>query len=117
MKERFISAIIALVLFVPIVIWGGIPITILAYVMATIGLFELFRMRKKSLLSGNGIIAILLLWLLLLPERYFELIQIGDLGKLEIAYVSVLLFLTYTVIRKIHLLLTMPDLHFYLFYM
>lgn len=100
MKERFISAIIALVLFVPIVIWGGIPITILAYVMATIGLFELFRMRKKSLLSGNGIIAILLLWLLLLPERYFELIQIGDLGKLEIAYVSVLLFLTYTVIKK-----------------
>lgn len=100
MKERLISAIIALVLFLPIVYFGGIPTIVLAYFMATVGLFELFRMRQQSLLSGQGLIAIWLLWLFLLPERYFELIQIGNIGKLEVAFISVLLFLTYTVIKK-----------------
>ena len=51
MKQRIITAFIAAAVFVPLVIIGKLPFLLLIYVMATIGLFELLRMKNLHKLS------------------------------------------------------------------
>ncbi|KHF30948.1 Cytidylyltransferase family protein [Anoxybacillus sp. BCO1] len=46
MKQRIVTAIIAASVFLPIVIYGGWPFLVLTYILATVGLFELIRMKK-----------------------------------------------------------------------
>ncbi|MBS4177090.1 phosphatidate cytidylyltransferase [Lederbergia citrea] len=100
MKQRIITAAILIAVFLPIAILGGVPFLILTYAMATIGLYELFQMRKLKLASMHGLIAIILLWVFLLPNKYFEVINVTELSKIELAFAAVLIFLSYTVIRK-----------------
>jgi len=100
MKQRIITGAIAIAVFLPIAIWGGLPFTLLAYAMATIALYELFKMRNQSIISGQGVLALLFLWLVLLPEEAFQAINVTGLEKLELAFVAVLLFLAYTVVVK-----------------
>lgn len=102
MKERIISAVVAIAIFLPIAIWGGWAFLLLAYAMATIGLAELLKMRKYSLASGQGVISLILLWVILLPQRYFDVITINEWTKMEVLVVAVLLYLSYTVIVKNH---------------
>ena len=100
MKQRIITAAILIAVFLPIAILGGVPFLILTYAMATIGLYELFQMRKLKIASFHGIIALILLWIFLLPSRYFEIINITGMSKIELAFAAVLLFLSYIVIMK-----------------
>ena len=102
MKERIISAVVAIAVFLPIAIWGGWAFLLLAYAMATIGLIELFKMRKYSLVSGQGVISLILLWIILMPQQYFDVITVNEWTKMEVMVVAVLLFLSYTVIVKNH---------------
>ncbi|MBW8348901.1 phosphatidate cytidylyltransferase [Bacillus sp. IITD106] len=112
MKQRIITATILIAIFLPIAILGGIPFLFLAYIMASIGLYELFQMRKHSIFSFHGLIAVLLLWVFLLPNQYFEAINITGLSKIELAFAAVLLFLSYTVMVKNHF--TFDDVGFIL---
>ncbi|MBS4194016.1 phosphatidate cytidylyltransferase [Lederbergia citri] len=112
MKQRIITATILIAIFLPIAILGGIPFLFLAYIMASIGLYELFQMRKLSIFSFHGLISILLLWIFLLPNQYFEAINITGLSKIELAFAAVLIFLSYTVIVKNHF--TFDDVGFIL---
>lgn len=48
MTQRIITAIIAALIFLPIVFIGGIPFVILIYIMASICLFEILRMKKST---------------------------------------------------------------------
>ncbi|MFE7152835.1 phosphatidate cytidylyltransferase, partial [Heyndrickxia sporothermodurans] len=65
MKQRIITAVIAAAIFIPIVIYGNIPFVILSYLMGTVALYELLKMRKLSIFSIQGIISLLLLWIIL----------------------------------------------------
>ncbi len=49
MKQRIITAVIAAALFIPFVIYGQLPFTILIYAMAAVGLFEVLKMRGLSI--------------------------------------------------------------------
>jgi phosphatidate cytidylyltransferase len=99
--QRIITAIVAIALFVPIVILGGLPFTISIYVIATVALFELLRMRGLSIFSIPGIITWAVLAVLLMPAdwgNYLE--EISSYSKIEISFAGVLILLTYTVIVK-----------------
>lgn len=100
MKQRIITAVVAAAVFLPIVIIGGLPIILLAYLLASIALYELLKMRNLKLFSIPGIISLLVLWIFLLPAQYQSFLL--DLGytKVEFALLAVLLFLTYTVVTK-----------------
>ncbi len=100
MKQRIITAVVAMAAFLPLVIFGGVPLVLLAYLIATIGLYELLRMRKVKLFSVPGIISLLILWILLLPGDYAEFLFAGKYSKVEIALLLILFFLTYTVATK-----------------
>lgn len=48
MKQRIISAVVLLAIFVPIVIIGRLPYTILMMVLSWMGLYEILNARKKK---------------------------------------------------------------------
>ncbi|KXH80012.1 phosphatidate cytidylyltransferase [Sporosarcina sp. HYO08] len=101
MKQRILTAIIAFALFVPFVVVGGLPFTIVIYAIATIGLFELLRMREIHLLSIEGLLTWFILAVLLMPAHWESfLLQAWNYTKVEMAFAVVLILLTYTVIVK-----------------
>ncbi|WP_078547069.1 phosphatidate cytidylyltransferase [Litchfieldia alkalitelluris] len=100
MKQRIITGIIAAAIFLPILYLGGLPFTILTYLMATIAIYELLRMKKIPILSFPGFLSTILLWIFLLPNQYSYLLVDLGLAKIELALLAVLLFLSYTVVTK-----------------
>ena len=56
MKQRIITGVIAAALFIPIVIYGGLPFVLLTYLLATVGLYELLKMKKISIFSVHGLL-------------------------------------------------------------
>ncbi|MED4202587.1 phosphatidate cytidylyltransferase [Neobacillus mesonae] len=97
MKQRIITAVVAAALFLPIVFYGGLPFLLLTYAMASVGLYELIRMKKLNIFSPYGFLATLILWVILLPN---EILADFYYSKMEISIVLILLLLTYTVITK-----------------
>ncbi|MBO9128852.1 phosphatidate cytidylyltransferase [Bacillus sp. 165] len=100
MKQRIITGVVAAALFLPIVIYGGIPFTLLIYVLATIGLFELIRMKKLSFFSAPSILTMVLLWIILMPNTMSNYFEGFWLSKVELTFIIVLLLLSYTVLSK-----------------
>lgn len=101
MKQRIITAVIAAALFIPIVVLGGLPFTILVYAMAAVGLFEILRMKGLSIFSIHGFITLFALFAFLLPSKWsVPLMQTTGYTKIDLALIAVLLLLTYTVVVK-----------------
>jgi len=100
MKQRIITAVIAAAVFLPIVIFGGWPFIAMVDLIASVALYEALKMKHLKLFSVPGILSLLLLWIFLIPEQYSDLLDGFDYTKLELFFLGVLLFLTYTVITK-----------------
>ncbi|PGT86699.1 MULTISPECIES: phosphatidate cytidylyltransferase [Bacillaceae] len=100
MKQRILTAILAAAVFLPFVIYGNLPFTIFVYLLASIGLYELLRMKKISLVSFPGLISLLILWVLLIPNSYITILNDINFSKAELALLALLFLLTYTVITK-----------------
>jgi len=94
MKQRIITAVIGLLVFIPILIIGGWPFYIISYALATVGLYELIRMFSKDHIMIRFIITIPFLWYLLFP---------GDLpffSAYEVVIIYMILLFTGMVITK-----------------
>lgn len=101
MKQRIITGAIALALFLPIVLLGGPVFTILVYIIAVVGLYEMLRMKGINLYSFAGFVSVLLLFVLLLPSSFAdEILRYTGHTKLEWVFVGVFLVLIYTVLVK-----------------
>jgi len=100
MKQRIITGVIAAVLFVPIVFIGGLPFVLLTYFLATIGLYELLKMKNLPFFSVTGLLSLFFLWVILFPSKYYHVLDTFNYSKTELAIVFILLLLTYTVITK-----------------
>ncbi|WP_273125585.1 phosphatidate cytidylyltransferase [Metabacillus sp. HB246100] len=98
MKQRILTGALALVLFLPFVIYGKLPFTLFVYLLASIALYELLKMKKISLVSFPGLVSLLILWVLLIPNAYVTLVE--TFSKAEFALLALLLLLTYTVVTK-----------------
>ncbi|WP_347860598.1 phosphatidate cytidylyltransferase [Salimicrobium sp. PL1-032A] len=97
MKQRTITAIIAGLIFVPIVLLGGTPFTIFVYLLASIAIFELMRMKHIARYSISSLITLLFMWSLMLPESVPYHLNIF-VSKSELSLLAVLLLLSYTVL-------------------
>ena len=51
MKTRIITGVVAALLFIPLVIIGGLPFTLAVFLLAAVGMYELLRMKKISIFS------------------------------------------------------------------
>ncbi|WAA13573.1 phosphatidate cytidylyltransferase [Fervidibacillus halotolerans] len=101
MKERILTAIVAALIFLPIVYIGKFPFIILIYLMASVALFEMLRMKQIPTFSLAGIVSLLLLWVFLFPVEYdFTFVHIDMAVKGKVFLFLVLVLLTITVITN-----------------
>ncbi|WP_101843913.1 phosphatidate cytidylyltransferase [Halobacillus sp. Marseille-P3879] len=99
MKQRTITAIVAVLIFLPIVILGGVPFQLFVYLIASIAIFELMRMKKIARYSIASGITLLLLWALMYKEGTLAGYSL-PITKAEITLLAVLALLSYTVLVK-----------------
>ncbi|MDR3189778.1 MAG: phosphatidate cytidylyltransferase [Lactobacillaceae bacterium] len=101
MKTRVITAIVALIVFIPTIVYGGWVLQILAALLAAIALSEVAMMRKRLLVSFEAIISMFGAMLMTLPNGIWKSIaeQLPiDLHATSLLYIFVLLMLLHTVI-------------------
>lgn len=98
MKQRVITAVIALIIFLPLLYLGGIPFDILATLMGIVAMSEFLIMKKKLLVSFEAIVSFLLMLSILLPVFWAGFWTQDTLGGSF--YLLALVMLVYTVISK-----------------
>lgn len=99
MKQRVITAVVALIIFIPILYIGGITVEIAAAVLAGVGVYELFRMRELAILSFEGILSILGAVFLVFPlGDYVSIFNSGS--NFLLFYLTVMIILGFSVISK-----------------
>ncbi|MBM4763934.1 phosphatidate cytidylyltransferase [Bacillus sp. B15-48] len=100
MKQRILTAVVAAAIFLPIVIIGGGPFVLMVYCLASVGLYEVLKMREIKLWSVPGMISLGLLWIFLIPNEQLKIIEGLNYTKIDFTVLAVLLFLSYTVLTK-----------------
>ncbi|QCQ04203.1 phosphatidate cytidylyltransferase [Ligilactobacillus animalis] len=98
MKQRVITAVIALIVFLPLLYLGGLPFDILVTLMGVVAMSEFLIMKKKLLVSFEAIISFLLILSVLLPVFWAGFWTQDTLGGSF--YLLALVMLVYTVISK-----------------
>ncbi|WP_127848512.1 phosphatidate cytidylyltransferase [Lacticaseibacillus hulanensis] len=99
MKQRVITAVIALIIFIPILFWGGIWIDVAAAVLGLVAMSEIFIMRKKIIVSLEALVAGLGVLAMILPDRFFNWLP-QSLGRIDLLGLIIALLLVITVTTK-----------------
>ncbi|HLR60722.1 MAG TPA: phosphatidate cytidylyltransferase [Pseudogracilibacillus sp.] len=99
MKTRIITAIIGLIIVLPIIIYGRLPFIVIAYLLALIGLFELIRMYKPKGIFTYLLFSILFLVALIYPSNTITFFDL-TLDKGDILLLLGLFLLSLTVFTK-----------------
>ena len=97
MLVRTISAIVFLILFIPIVIYGELPVLILVGFLAAVCLYEILKMNRIHIFSIPGIISLIALAIIVLPNKYLFVVK--DF-QFEAIVVLAILALSFTVLSK-----------------
>lgn len=101
MKQRIFTALIAAAFFIPIVVIGGLPFTLLVYALAAIGLFEILRLKGLTLFSVPGLISLFSLFIFLMPNDWTEFVyEVTEYSKIDLVLLSILILLSYIVVMK-----------------
>ena len=98
MKQRVITAVIALIIFLPLLYLGGIPFDILVTLMGIVAMSEFLIMKKKLLVSFEAIVSFHLMLSIFLPAFWAGFWTQDTLGGSF--YLLALVMLVYTVISK-----------------
>lgn len=99
MKQRVITAVVALIIFIPIIILGGLWIDIAALVLGIIAVSEILVMKKRILVSGESIIAYLGVSALILPDSWTGFLP-NNFNQTFIFFLFVLMLLLVTVLSR-----------------
>lgn len=99
MKTRIITAVVALAIFIPLIVYGGWPLTIAAVVLGIIAMSEVLVMKKMFVISFEAIVSYLGVALLILPDNWLDFLP-SVATRWFGFYLLVALLLLHTVIRK-----------------
>lgn len=100
MKTRIITAVVALLIFIPVLYVGGILLDIIAALLGMIAVRELFKMKGLVLGSYEGILALIgILALVLPPSRWFFFMP-KTTTNFTLFYIVVLAFFIGTILSK-----------------
>jgi len=105
MKTRVITAIVALIIFIPTLYVGGVVLQAVAAILAVIAMSEVALMRKKLLVSFEAIISMLGAALMTLPNQVWDTVNTQlpiPVHASSLLYIFVLLMLFHTVVTKNH---------------
>lgn len=98
MKQRVVTAVVALLIFLPLLYFGGLPFDILVVAMALIAMAEFLIMKKKLLVSFEALLSFLAIISVLVPVFWAGFLTQDTLGGSF--YFVALLMLLYTVLSK-----------------
>lgn len=97
MKQRIITAVIGIIIVLPIILYGSWPFMIAIYLLATVGLFELYRMFKMENWFYFALSALFLWAFIYLYQNDVQLTFSFDIINLLILYIVILLlFMVFT---------------------
>lgn len=99
MKTRIITAVIALAIFIPLIVYGGWPLTIAAVALGIIAMSEVLVMKKMFVISFEAIVSYLGVALLILPDNWLDFLP-SVATRWFGFYLLVALLLLHTVIRR-----------------
>lgn len=99
MRTRVTTAIIALAIFIPLIVYGHWPLTLAAVVLGAIAISEILVMKRMFVISFEAVIAYLGVALLILPDSWLNFLPSATTRWFTF-YILVLLLLLHTVIRK-----------------
>ena len=88
-----------MVVFIPFVVYGGLPFTLLIYLLATIAILELIKMNDSFSGWFPTILAIVFVWILLIPDT-FQVTSYVGYTKTEVVMIFVMAVLAYSVLSK-----------------
>ncbi|MFN7250805.1 MAG: phosphatidate cytidylyltransferase [Anaerobacillus sp.] len=100
MKERIITGVIGAAIFILLIVIGQLPFTLTIILLASIALIELLRMKKIATGSILGLVGLLLLWTIVVPNQWFELNLLSYLSRTDLIIAFTILFLAITVLTK-----------------
>lgn len=100
MKERIVTGVIAGIVFILLIVIGRMPFTLAVIILATIALFELLKMKKIAPLSIIGLLSLLFMWIILIPNQWFELNILSDFIRTDLLLALIILLLAFTVFSK-----------------
>lgn len=99
MKTRVTTAVIALAIFIPLIVYGKWPLTVAAIVLGIVAMSEILVMKKMFLISFEAIISYLGVTLLILPDSWLDFLP-SVATRWFGFYILVVLLLLHTVVRK-----------------
>jgi phosphatidate cytidylyltransferase len=98
-KQRVITAIVALIIFIPIIILGHIWVDIAAMLLGIVAISEILVMKKRILVSTESILAYLGVSVLILPDTWTAILP-GKVEQMFVFFLFVLMLLLLTVLSK-----------------
>ncbi|RHH69547.1 MULTISPECIES: phosphatidate cytidylyltransferase [Vagococcus] len=100
MRQRVITAVVALILFIPLIVIGQMPLQIVMAMLGGIAVYELFRMKGLEIKTPEGILAIIGTILLILPRStWYEFLPRTVTGN-TLFYLIVMALLVLPVFSK-----------------
>lgn len=99
MKQRVLTAIIALIIFIPIVLIGGIFIDIAALLLGIVAVSEILVMKKKLVVSPEAMLSFLGVAIVIAPDQWYAHLP-SFLSSQFLFYLVVMLLLLRNVFTK-----------------
>ena len=99
MKQRILTAIVGIIVVVPIILYGNWPFVLFVYLLGTIALFEMIRMYqlKRRVLFGG--VATVFLWLFIVPIEEITVYSY-TVTKFELVILLAVVLLVASVLTK-----------------
>ena|SRR5690625_1350011 len=89
-----------MLIFIPIVVFGGWPMLITVYLLALTALYEILKMNRIHIFSIPGILSLIALSIIILPRADYPFITMVTDAQIDMIIVMALLMLSFTVISK-----------------
>lgn len=99
MRTRVLTAVIALILFVPFVVIGGFPLSLVMAALSLIAMGEILYMKNRSIVSPEALIAFILVAYLSFPTEYLPSF-LDSVKPAAFVYFASLALLVLTVFSK-----------------
>ena len=100
MKTRVITAVVALIIFVPLLIIGGMPLLLLTLAMGIIGMSEILRMKHRFLVSIEALIAFIGVIALILPNQFWRGVPVVQSAHVVFYLLAFLMLLNTIIVRN-----------------
>ena len=100
MKTRVITAVVALIVFIPLLIIAKLPLLILTLIMGVIGVSEILRMKHSFFVSTEAIISFLGVIAIILPNSFWHNVPFIESSHVVFYILAFLMLLNTIVVRR-----------------